>query len=624
MASERKINACVSLYLDTAYELQKEIEKAAKLNCQSVTIPTVHWNFDREFVREPLRSKHGQFTRSDLLLSSTNWINQVICRVGENVDLDSPIDRIRKHSERTILQEISFAEHLVQHGYMYTKLKGANCANFARTVASGALKGTLLVEVPITNPKSAQNCWRRDIEDDQAVQDTWQWWNAFRSYADYNQHVKIALELTTDVPKKEEIYRWLGEPIDALVVPANIFLTNANNYPVLSKAHQSIVTLLYRTFSCHFILKANPGDGHLGHYVEYIKHIVQHNHVDDPLQGFNDVLEIPLQPLYDNLDSATYEIFERDPVKYIFYQNAIEQALTDRVPEEEKDTKTTIIMVVGGGRGPLVRAALNAATKANRRVKLYVIEKNPNAIVTLTALIDELWKDRHVELISKDMREFEPPEKADILVSELLGSFGDNELSPECLDGAQKQLKDNGISIPCKYTSYINPCFAVKVHSQARANECSAPWKERVVSSRHMEQMYVAYQKNVYHIDNPQPVFEFVHPNCDPDPVDNSRYRSIRFKASLDCVLNGFSGYFDTVLYKDVMLSIHPFTHTKGLASWFSMFIPLTEPVQVRAGEEIVVNFWRCVASHKRSILQQLSSQAWCVCVWFWDEFGRV
>lgn len=31
--------------------------------------------------------------------------------------------------------------------------------------------------------------------------------------------------------------------------------------------------------------------------------------------------------------------------------------------------------------------------------------------------------------------------QADILVTELLGSFGDNELSPECLDGAQKVLK---------------------------------------------------------------------------------------------------------------------------------------------------------------------------------------
>lgn len=50
------------------------------------------------------------------------------------------------------------------------------------------------------------------------------------------------------------------------------------------------------------------------------------------------------------------------------------------------------------------------------------------------------WDDR-VTVIAKDMRDWEPSEKADILVSELLGSVGDNELSPECLDGAQRLLK---------------------------------------------------------------------------------------------------------------------------------------------------------------------------------------
>lgn len=44
-------------------------------------------------------------------------------------------------------------------------------------------------------------------------------------------------------------------------------------------------------------------------------------------------------------------------------------------------------------------------------------------------------------VVSCDMREWVAPEKADIIVSELLGSFGDNELSPECLDGAQNFLK---------------------------------------------------------------------------------------------------------------------------------------------------------------------------------------
>uniref|UniRef100_A0A182RWG1 Protein arginine N-methyltransferase n=1 Tax=Anopheles funestus TaxID=62324 RepID=A0A182RWG1_ANOFN len=600
MATEHKVIPSVSLYLNAACDLAKEIENASKANCSSVTVPIVHWNFNREFVREPVRSHHVQFTRSDLLLSSSQWAHKVICRIGDNLDLDSPVDHIRKQAERTIRQEMSFAEHLVQTGYLYTRLTKANCTNFARTVGCTITRGTLLIEVPLSNPKLTQNSWRRDVdEEEQEVENPWHWWNNFRTHSDGNAVLKVALELTADVPKQDEIYRWLGEPIDVIVLPASIFLTNAKNYPVLSKAHQSLVNLFYRTFGCHFILKANPADGHIAHYVDYIRYTIQHNYIRDPAQGYEDYLQNPLQPLYDNLDGVTYEVFENDPVKYIFYQNAIEQALLDRVPEEERETKTTIIMVVGGGRGPLVRAALNAAKTTNCKVKVYVIEKNPNAIVTLTAHINELWLDGKVELISTDMREFNPPEKADILVSELLGSFGDNELSPECLDGAQKHLKDNGISIPSKSTSYINPCFASKVYNQVRTLDRNMHSKDRVISSRHMEQVYVAYQKNAFHIDDPQELFHFVHPNRDSDPIDNNRYQTLRFRASLDCVMNGFTGYFDTVLYKDITLSIHPFTHTKGLISWFSMFIPLTEPVQLKKGDEITVHFWRCVASHK-------------------------
>lgn len=43
----------------------------------------------------------------------------------------------------------------------------------------------------------------------------------------------------------------------------------------------------------------------------------------------------------------------------------------------------------------------------------------------------------------------------DLVVSELLGSFGDNELSPECLDSITDILRPTTISIPQQYTSYI-------------------------------------------------------------------------------------------------------------------------------------------------------------------------
>ena len=44
-----------------------------------------------------------------------------------------------------------------------------------------------------------------------------------------------------------------------------------------------------------------------------------------------------LQPLMDNLESGTYEVFEKDPVKYREYQNAIYHALVDRVDIENLD-----------------------------------------------------------------------------------------------------------------------------------------------------------------------------------------------------------------------------------------------------------------------------------------------
>ena len=73
-----------------------------------------------------------------------------------------------------------------------------------------------------------------------------------------------------------------------------------------------------------------------------------------------------------------------------------------------------------------------------------------------------------VTIVAADMRHWQAPEKADILVSELLGSFGDNELSPECLDGAQRFLSQDGISIPAAYTSFIQPVTTFKLWNDVK------------------------------------------------------------------------------------------------------------------------------------------------------------
>ena len=62
-----------------------------------------------------------------------------------------------------------------------------------------------------------------------------------------------------------------------------------------------------------------------------------------------------------------------------------------------------------------------------------ISQKKKFKIFQFQAQKDEQWGDK-VEVVSGDMREWKDGGiKADIIVSELLGSFGDNELSPECL-----------------------------------------------------------------------------------------------------------------------------------------------------------------------------------------------
>lgn len=54
--------------------------------------------------------------------------------------------------------------------------------------------------------------------------------------------------------------------------------------------------------------------------IQYITLLFQNStpfsELEQQLNSYNDLIQIPLQPLMDNLSSATYDVFERDSVKY--------------------------------------------------------------------------------------------------------------------------------------------------------------------------------------------------------------------------------------------------------------------------------------------------------------------
>ena len=151
-------------------------------------------------------------------------------------------------------------------------------------------------------------------------------------------------------------------------------------------------------------------------------------------------------------------------------------------PAERKRSgsqKPLTVLVVGAGRGPLVQAALNAAIVSNVDVQVWAVEKNFNAVVTLRNRFKQQLQtasggsSNTVSVLYCDMRDLRsrcPDLSADIIVSELLGSWGDNEASPECLHAMEAGgfLKAGGVMIPQSYCSYAAPVSCSALWMQAR------------------------------------------------------------------------------------------------------------------------------------------------------------
>jgi protein arginine N-methyltransferase 5 len=123
----------------------------------------------------------------------------------------------------------------------------------------------------------------------------------------------------------------------------------------------------------------------------------------------------------------------------------------------------------------------------------------------------------------------------------------------------------------------------------------------------HAETPYVVMFQQVCELASPKPLWTFNHPNKDQVPEDgnpvnnlhNCRFSKATFEVETDMVMHGFAGYFESVLYKDVMISINPATHSPDMFSWFPIFFPIRQPVQAPKGSTITANFWRLTNEKK-------------------------
>ncbi|TQS39443.1 hypothetical protein Golomagni_00032 [Golovinomyces magnicellulatus] len=516
------------------------------------------------------------------------------------------------------------------------------------------------------------------------------------------QKACLALDLPKQLPDDSLQSRWFAEPLRVLCLTPSAFVNNKVGYPVLSKAHQNLITRFMRlklppwlllcdigsipnlsdtngltksstdefppmntiadtsqTKSplCAGITESEKEDSNqltetqeaTAHLI-YLRHLQRNQPPRSTIEsfgsGYQDYLQAPLQPLADNLESVTYEVFEKDPVKYDLYEKALSLALSDWSVQKKPtscDNGSVVVAIVGSGRGPLVTRALRASRYTGVAIEIWAVEKNPNAYVFLQRNNDKEW-DGVVNLVKSDMRAWKGPMRhkntgvrsdvsvetyghVDILVSELLGSFADNELSPECLDGVQHVLAPNyGISIPSSYTAHLTPIYAPRLHgeiSQRMLSDDTAADTPYVVMLHAIDFLASSVP------DHPriQKAWEFVHPlphqilaisatrrgggvsgggggsMCGGDGANehNIRAAQLKFVCKDRGVVHGIAGYFEAVLYDGgsngkVELSTRPDTidtKSRDMISWFPIYFPLKNPLYFPDDSELEVSIWR-------------------------------
>ena len=188
-----------------------------------------------------------------------------------------------------------------------------------------------------------------------------------------------ALRIPREMPATGVQSRWFSEPIRVLNFPGSTFVTNARGNHVLPKPHQQLLQRYMRLRTAPWIVLSDVGplasappdfsdpnaasssldpsfsdpspaqaatmadgnaqpQGRRESHVAYFRYLQRRQPAKVPIEvfgaGYQDYLQNPLQPLADNLESITYEVFEKDPVKYEWYERAIAAALVDWEAQE--------------------------------------------------------------------------------------------------------------------------------------------------------------------------------------------------------------------------------------------------------------------------------------------------
>lgn len=276
--------------------------------------------------------------QEDVLILPGPHVRNVIASTAPWVELDSKNPRIAALSIQVLLREIAYGTYCgVTYFIICGPKRRTNIEQYSQAI-SKLLNSSppyihLLIHLPFAEEDyiSSRTGDRVPPADYMSI---WDVWNTIRTINNYALNLSVVLQVPSKCNFPPVVSsRWYAEPVRMLMLSSTAFVENAKGYPVLPKLTQSLLFQFFNKNPFIVLSDLNNRDVQGGNasYLLYVRHLMKIRPKPSPIEiysdGHHDVLQLPLQPLADNLESSTYEVFERDTVKYSQYEKAIYKAL---------------------------------------------------------------------------------------------------------------------------------------------------------------------------------------------------------------------------------------------------------------------------------------------------------
>ena len=238
-----------------------------------------------------------------------------------------------------------------------------------------------------------------------------------------------------------------------------------------------------------------------------------------------------------------------------------------------------VVADIGTGVGILAFFACQAGAS-----RVYAIEASDIIEVAKQARVGGL--EKRVTFIKSFSEMAKLPEKVDVIISEIIGTFAVEENILAVISDARKRfLKDNGILIPSSIKMMIVPVESFDLYKEIEF------WSEDIYgidfSSIHKMAANNRYIKSLdpgYFLSKPLPInsIDFYTVESKDLYINNT----VSFIIERAGVLHGFGGWFEANLSKSITLSTAPPNPT---TSWKNVFFPVEKPVDVESGDSVVI-----------------------------------